>query len=109
VFRGAVISQAELGLFDGKGNHHVDGYDPNNKVIVGEFPHATSGGSTFEQPTTTNAIAVPGGIQVTTAGGEAEREKWRWAVCASFSVKLDAWTRPWGWYLPLPALSPAGR
>jgi hypothetical protein len=56
--------------FDGKGNLYVDGYSPNSNVFIGEIPHATSGGTTFVQLTTTNAIGDPTGIQVTTAGGQ---------------------------------------
>jgi hypothetical protein len=54
--------------FDGKGNLYIDGKDTNNNVLLGEIPHATSGGSTFEQLTTTNIIGLAAGIQVTTAG-----------------------------------------
>jgi hypothetical protein len=55
--------------FDGKGNLYVDGasaIDGGN--LLAEIPHATSGGSTFVQLTTTNAINTATGIQVTTAG-----------------------------------------
>jgi hypothetical protein len=64
------LREAASCAFDGKGNLYVDGSDPSGKVVVGEIPRATSGGSTFEQLTTTNTIAFPGGIQVTTAGGQ---------------------------------------
>jgi hypothetical protein len=56
--------------FDGKGNLYVDGADTNGNALIGEIPRATSGGSTFEQLTTTNAIGSARGIQVTTAGGQ---------------------------------------
>jgi hypothetical protein len=66
----ANLRQAASCAFDGKGNLYVDGLDPNGNVVVGEIPRAASGGSTFEQLTTTNTIGFPGGIQVATAGGQ---------------------------------------
>ncbi len=60
--------------FDGKGNLYIDGEDTNYNVLIGEIPHATSGGSTFEQLTTTNSIGRAAGIQVTTAGGQVAIE-----------------------------------
>jgi hypothetical protein len=77
IFKGSAllrnITSSNLGnalfcAFDGKGNLYVDGLDSNYNAVVGEIPHATSGGSTFEQLTTTNAISYATGIQVTTAG-----------------------------------------
>jgi len=56
--------------FDGKGNLYVDGEDTNGNVLLGEIPHATSGGSTFEQLSTTNTFGAATGIQVTTAGAQ---------------------------------------
>jgi hypothetical protein len=44
--------------------------DPNLNALVGEIPHATSGGATFEQLTTTNSFSRAAGMQVTTAGGQ---------------------------------------
>jgi len=79
IFKGSMLQstiaysnlyEAYFCAFDGKGNLYVDGYDPNFNVVVGKIPHVTSGGSTFEQLTTTNIISAPGGIQVTTAGGQ---------------------------------------
>jgi hypothetical protein len=64
------IGDAQFCAFDGKGNLYVDGFDPNFNVFLGEIAHATSGGSTFEPLTTANTISGPGGIQVTTAGGQ---------------------------------------
>jgi hypothetical protein len=61
------LKYAYFCAFDGKGNLFVDGEDKNFNVLVGEIPHATSGGSTFEQLTTTNTIGIAAGIQVTTA------------------------------------------
>jgi hypothetical protein len=66
----ANLQQALFCAFDGKGNLYVDGYDASGNVVIGEIPHATSGGSTFEQLTTTNTISGSAGIQVTTAGGQ---------------------------------------
>jgi hypothetical protein len=64
------LQQPSFCAFDGKGNLYVDGLDNNGNFIVGEIPNVSSGGSTFEQLTTTNTIVSPGGIQVTTAGGQ---------------------------------------
>ncbi len=64
------LQRASYCAFDGQGNLYVDGVDPNDHSFVGEIPHVTSGGSTFEQLTTTNAIVEADGIQVTTAGGQ---------------------------------------
>jgi hypothetical protein len=65
----ANLNEAYFCAFDGKGNLYVDGSDSSGAVI-GEIPHATSGGSTFEQLTTTNTLGFAAGIQVTTAGGQ---------------------------------------
>jgi len=64
------LQHAYFCAFDGKGNLYVDGIDPNSNVVIGEIPHATSGGSTFEQLTTTNTVGSATSIQVTTAGGQ---------------------------------------
>ncbi len=54
--------------FDGKGNLYVYGVSSIDRgTLLLEIPHATSGGSTFEQLTTTITI-YPSSIQVTTAG-----------------------------------------
>jgi len=66
----ATLSSPGFCAFDGKGDLYVDGYDPNGDVVIGEIPNATSGGTTFEQLTTTNSIGAPRSIQVTTAGGQ---------------------------------------
>jgi len=64
------LKYAYFCAFDGKGDLYVDGLDNNNNPLIGEIPHATSGGTTFEQLTTINIIGNPAGIQVTTAGGQ---------------------------------------
>jgi len=64
------LQSASFCAFDGKGNLYVDGLGSNSNVFIGEIPHATSGGTTFEQLTTTNTIVNPTGIQVTTTGGQ---------------------------------------
>jgi len=66
----ANLADAFFCAFDGKGNLYVDGVDTNGQVLIGEIPRATSGGSTFEQLTTTNTFGEATGIQVTTAGGQ---------------------------------------
>jgi len=68
------LQQAYSCAFDGKGDLYVDGVDRNGNAVVGEIPRATSGGSTFEQLTTTNIIGEAAGIQVTTAGGQVAIE-----------------------------------
>jgi len=79
IFKGATLQRnitysnlrhAYYCAFDGKGNLYVDGQDTSGHVLLGEIPHATSGGSMFEQLTTTNTIGNAEGIQVTTAGGQ---------------------------------------
>jgi len=79
IFKGSTLqrtitySNLQEGLFcafDGKGNLYVDGLDANGSSVVGEVPHATSGGSTFEQLTATNTFGEATGIQVTTAGSQ---------------------------------------
>ncbi len=64
------LQEALFCAFDGKGNLYVDGLDANGNSVIGEVPHATSGGSTFEQLTTTNTFGEATGIQVTTAGSQ---------------------------------------
>jgi hypothetical protein len=66
----STLQEAFFCAFDGKGNLYLDGLDANGNSVVGEVPHATSGGSTFEQLTTTNTFGAATGIQVTTAGGQ---------------------------------------
>jgi hypothetical protein len=79
VFKGTrllrTITSANLGAayfcaFDGKGNLYLDGVGTNSggNILIGEIPNATSGGSAFQQLTTTNAIDFAAGIQVTNAG-----------------------------------------
>jgi len=70
----ANLRYAYFCAFDGQGNLYVDGEDSNYNVLIGEIPHATSGGSTFEQLTTANTIGDAEGIQVTTAGGQVAIE-----------------------------------
>jgi len=73
IFKGSTLLRTITGpntlnlrfcAFDGKGNLYVDGLDQNSNSVLGEIPRATSGGSTFEQLTTTNTIGDVAGIQV---------------------------------------------
>jgi len=88
--------------FDGKGNLYVDGVDTNFNVLIGEIPHATSGGSTFEQLTTTNTIVSARGIQVTTAGAQI-------AILDTGNNVIDTYDPPSGGSLGTPTqITPLG-
>jgi hypothetical protein len=63
------LERGSFCAFDGSGDLYVDGADSNRNPFIGVIRHATSGGSTLEQLTTTNTIGAAAAIQVTTTGG----------------------------------------
>jgi hypothetical protein len=61
------LAEAFFCAFDAKGNLFVSGFDGNFDASIGEIVGGING-STYTELTTSNVIAFPGGIQVTTNG-----------------------------------------
>ena len=62
------LQEAFFCAFDARGNLYVNGFDANFAATVGIVAGATSGGTTYQELTTSNVLAFPGQIQITNGG-----------------------------------------